>query len=178
MTWKTIERPGFFGKNRDGAFNQYNEKYGEGNWRLRWTWKGKDISYKSACLVYEASYYKDSFTREDLWKELISKAKDVYDHQESNVNSGLDYLLQEGGSTHIQDIAIRRVVLHRGWNFEGDELIQIRSHKTYWGNNLSPGKVPFHLPELIISPHLESWWDKNSVEDYYQSNKVLEIKEK
>jgi len=178
MTWKTIERPGHFGKNRDEVFNQYNEKYGKDNWRLIWSWNGEFIDYITACKIYEDSYYNDSFKREGLWKELTSVAKEVYDHEESNVESGLDYLVQNGNATHLQDIAIRSVILRRGWKFEGDKLTQIRSHKTYWGNNLSPGKVSFHLPELIISPHLESWWDYNSVEDFYQSNKFLQIMEK
>jgi len=64
----------------------------------------------------------------------------------------------------------------RGWSFQGDKLVQIRKHSEYWGRNLSPGKVLFHLPQLIAVPHLVGWWDHNSIEDYYQSNKVLQIK--
>ncbi|MFQ6010159.1 MAG: hypothetical protein ACE5J7_03520, partial [Candidatus Aenigmatarchaeota archaeon] len=60
--------------------------------------------------------------------------------------------------------------------FQGKKLVQIRSHKSYWGKNLSPGRVPFHRPELIVEPHLEGWWDDNSVECFYQSNKILQIR--
>ena len=142
-----------------------------------WRWNNEAIPFITACQLYEDGYYADSCKREGLWRELVSTAKDVYDHHESNTLSGLDYLIQEGGATHLQDIAIRRVVLRKGWNFEGKTLVQIRSHAEYWGANLSPGRVPFHLPELIVSPHLESWWNHNSIEDFWQSNKILQIRE-
>jgi len=177
MSWKTIGRPGFFGEKRDETFKQYNEKYGEGNWKIAWKWKDEYLPHITACQIYEDAYYSDSFRREDLWKELIKEAKDVYDHHESDIESGLDYLVQKGAATHLQDIAVRRVVMRRGWKFQGDKLIQIRSHKEYWGEKLSPGKVKFHLPELIIEPRLEGWWDDYSIEQWYQSAKVLQIKE-
>jgi len=176
MTWITTERPGYFGKKRDEFYRLSDEKFGKENWRIMWQWNGGTIPFIVACQLYEDGYYADSFRRESLWKELASVAKNVYDHQESDVQSGLDYLIQSGDATHLQDIAIRRVMLRRGYNFEGDALVQIRGRAGYWGQNLSPGKVPFHLPELIISPHLENWWSYNSIEDFWQSNKILQIK--
>lgn len=177
MDWKTIERPGHFGKNRDEFYATFDKKYGKDKWRIAWQWGNQVVPYLTACQIYEDGYYADSLGREKLWKELTRIARDVFDHQESNVKSGLDYLIQEGTATHLQDIAIRRVLLRRGWEFKGDELVQIRSHKDFWGKNLSPGKVPFHLPELIVKPQLASWWNINSVEDFYQSNKVLQTRE-
>ncbi|MBI2047218.1 hypothetical protein HYT26_03585 [Candidatus Pacearchaeota archaeon] len=177
MAWRTFERPGYFGKKRDEFYRQYDEKLGKDNWRIMWQWNGDAIPYIVACQLYEDGYYADSFRREDLWKELASIAKDVYDHQESDTQSGLDYSVQNGNATHLQDIAIRRVMLRRGCIFEGDKLVQIRSHTEYWGQKLSPGKVPFHLPKLIAVPHLEKWWDYNSIEDFWQSNKILQVRE-
>lgn len=177
MIWRIVERPGHFGKKRDKVYRQYDERFGKDNWRIMWQWNGETIPYIIACQLYEDGYYADSFRRENLWKELASVAKDVYDHQESDVQSGLDYLIQNGNATHLQDIAIRRVMLRRGYRFEGDKLVQIRSHAEYWGQNLSPGKVPFHLSELIVVPHLEKWWDYNSIEDFWQSNKILQVRE-
>lgn len=177
MVWKTLDRPGFFGRKRDEVVRGYNECFGEGNWRIMWTWNDELIPKDLAYHLYEDGYYADSFRREDLWRELIATASEVYDHQPSDVQSGLDYLVQNSHSTHLQDISIRRVVVRRGWRFQGDKLVQVRKHKEYWGDKLSPGKVSFHLPELIVVPHLESWWDKNSIEDFYQSNKVLQVRE-
>jgi hypothetical protein len=177
MTWKTLERPGYFGKKRDEFYKRYNETFGKDNWRIMWQWNGEQIPYGLACQIYEDGYYFDSFRRETLWKELGAVAKEVYDHQESDIESGLDYSIQSGNATHLQDIAIRRVMFRRGFRFKGDKLIQIRGHEEYWGQMLSPGKVSFHLPELIIVPHLEKWWNKDSIEDFWQSNKVLQVKE-
>ncbi len=176
MEWVLVERPGYSGKKRDEKHRNWDEKYGEDNWRISWTFNDQIITKEVAYQLYEDGYYHDSFNRQDLWLELTKTAKDVYDLEPRDAESGLDYLIQKGNATHLQDISIRRVILRRGWRFKGDELVRIRGHKTYWGKNLSPGKVPFHLPRLIIEPHLESWWNLNSVEDFYQSNKILEIK--
>lgn len=177
--WKTLEeRPGYFGKKMDETFKQYDSQYGKSSWRIAWKWGNMVINYPMACQLYEDSYYADSFKREDLWKKLVKEAKEVYDTEVSNINSGFDYMKQEGKATHIQDISIRLVVFRRGWKFEGEELIQIRNHDNYWGSNLSPGKVKFHLPEMIVVPHLEGWWNNDSIEDFYQSNKILQIKAK
>ena len=174
----TIERPGYFGRKKDSLIKTYNDMYGLGNWRISWGWLDKVVDFHFACHLYEDGYYNDSFRREDLWEELIKEAFDVYDIDKLDVDSGFDYLHQKSKATHLQDIAIRRVVSRRGWKFAGNKLIQVRSHSTYWGKELSPGKVAFHLPEHIVEPRLEKWWDKNSIEDFYQSNKVLQIKDK
>lgn len=176
MRWQSIERPGFFGKKRDETFNKYHRMYGKENWRIAWQFPSSILKFSDACLAYEAAYYLDSFKREDLWKELAKTALEVYDHSPSDIESSLDYLIQNSNSTHLQDIAIRRVISRRGWKFEGDKLIQIRSHSEYWGQKLSPGRVDFHIPKAILIPRLEGWWNKDSIEDFWQSNKVLQIK--
>lgn len=186
MDWVSVERLGYFGKKRDEKHRQFDETYGEGNWRIMWRWgkEGRliipfyahDRRIISACTIYEDAYFIDSFKREGTWLELIAKANNVCDIDEGDVESGLDYLVQKGPATHVQDIAVRNVVCRRGWNFEGSELINIRSHKLRWGQKMSPGKILFHTPDLIISPHSLGWWDYNTVEDFYQSNKILQIR--
>ena len=47
----------------------------------------------------------------------------------------------------------------------------------YWGKLFSPGKIPFHMPEMIVKPPLDSWWNKGSIEAWYQNNKVMQIYE-
>lgn len=177
MEWKTIERPGYFGRKKDSLIKTYNDMYGLGNWRIGWRWLDEDIDFLFACHLYEDGYYNDSFRREDLWKNLTNIAWNVYDIETRDIESGFNYLTQKSNATHLQDIAIRRVIARRGWKFTGNKLIQIRNHSDKWGKELGPGKVPFHLPEHIVEPRLEKWWDKNSIEDFYQSNKVLQIKD-
>lgn len=174
MKWITKERPGYFGKRRDEKFEEYDRVYGKGQWRIAWRWLERTIDFPFACQIYEDAYFADSVKREDVWQALVSTAKDVYDKEESDIRSGFDYASQSSPYTHLQDIAIRRIVARRGWSFKGESNVQIRAHDNYWGNNLSPGKVRFHLPDCIESPHMTGWWDKDTVEDFYQSNKVLQ----
>jgi len=177
MVWRTISRPGQSGGKKKQLKEMYDNTYGPENWRIMWQWGDDIINNILAYQIYEDGYYHDSLKREDLWKELITTASDVYDIEERDIESGLDYLLQQGKATHLQDIAIRRVLFRRGWKFEGTELIQVRSHKQYWGKQFSPGKILFHRPELIIKPSLKSWWNENSIEDWYQSNKIMQVYE-
>jgi hypothetical protein len=175
MAWETIERPGYMGKKRDEIISQYVAKYGA-NFRISWIWNNSIVDFSFACSIYEDAYYKDSFNREDVWNELLNEAKSVFDMDKSDIDSGLDYNIQTGKATHLQDISVRRVIERRGWHFSGDKPVQIRSHKSYWGTFFSPGKVAFHLQDLIESPHIKGWWDKGSIEDFYQSNKVVQIR--
>ncbi len=177
MAWKTIERPGFFGRKRDERYRGFDARYGEGKWRIGWVYGIEVLPFVDACKKYEEGYFRDSYNREDVWIELIGVASDVYDHDPSNVKSGYDYMKQEGTATHLQDIAVRNVVRRRGWNFRGSELVQVRSHASRFGKSFSPGKIPFHEPERIVEPHLKGWWDYNSIEDFWQSNKVLQALE-
>jgi hypothetical protein len=179
MDWVTVGRPGFSGKNRDKKHSAWDQEYGQGNWRTAWKWNGTIVTRDFAYQLYEDGYYSDSdsiVARIEAWKELLHESRDVYDIEERDVESGLDYLVQKGTATHLQDISVRRVVQRRGWKFEGDKLIQIRKHDTYFGDRFSPGRVRFHMPEFIENPRIESWWDHNSIEDFYQSNKVLQVK--
>jgi hypothetical protein len=40
VTWRSIERPGYFGRRRDQIMLGYDAKYGAGNWRLAWVMPG------------------------------------------------------------------------------------------------------------------------------------------
>ncbi len=172
--WKPILRPGSFADKRDEIFKRYDATYGADNWGIGWIWNGEIIPYDKVCKLYEDAYLADSFKRKEIWEELRSIAYDVYDDNESNVASGRDYTIQETDSTHIQDIAVRNVFFRRGWDFEGDKLVQIRSSSSDVGRHLSPGKVPFHKPEYLVG-YIDGWWDKGSVEAMYQVHKVLVV---
>ncbi len=176
MSWQTIDRPSYFGKQRDEKFRAYDARYGKDKWRIAWTWLHQTIDFQTACMLYEDGYYQDSFTRTQVWDDLLHSASDVYDYSLEDMAAGIDYQIQNGQGTHLQDIAIRRVVLRRGWKFEGTEPVQVRG-RNGWGKHLSPGHVPFHMPENIVVPHITGWWDDSSIEDFYQSNKVLQIRD-
>lgn len=171
--FKILERPGYSGRQISERIKQWNEKYGKNNWDMKWKWGEIWLDFEGACRIYEDAYYEDSFNKEKIWKEIFSKAYDVYDNAETNIDSGFDYNIQEAFSTHIQDIAVRNVGKRRGWKFKGDELIQIRGPESE-GYQLSPGRVPFHMPKMIIRPDIiPPWADPNSTEAWYQNAKYL-----
>lgn len=174
-------RIGQFGKNRDAAFEKYDKEYGRGNWIIAWKYGEHYFNFLSACILYEQSYYQDSFNRHELWNNLMKNSSEVYDIDESDINSGLNYSEQNNIATHIQDIAIRNVLKIRDEKFQGNQPVQIRGNSGYkFGRMLSPSQVPFFNPSKIEQPSLEGWWTekgiKNSVEEWYQTNKVLLIK--
>ncbi|MEK6926250.1 MAG: hypothetical protein AABW50_03145 [Nanoarchaeota archaeon] len=41
MVWKTIDRPGYLGANRDEIHSIWNNNFGERNWRIAWQWEIK-----------------------------------------------------------------------------------------------------------------------------------------
>ena len=177
--WQTVERPGYFGKHRDERYREFDESYGEGNWRIAWKFGGITLSSLiEVCMFYEDSYYWFLYRHQEVLVELIGVASDVYDDDPSNMGSGYDYSIQETSRTHLQDIAIRRSVLRLGRRFVGPEPIQIRDKlgEHPLSLTLSPGRVPFHMPKIIVTPELEGWWEPGSVESFYQSNKVLQVR--
>ncbi len=174
--WITIERPGYLGKHRDEKQKEWDQKYGKGNWQLVWQWGDQTLDFLGACMIYEDAYFNFLKLRPEILGRLVSEASEVYDDEPSNITSGLNFLAQETKRTHMQDIAIRRCVVRFGTWFQGQKPIRIRQEK---GNHelsmiLSPGRAPFHMPEKIIQPQLTGWWHPDTVESWYQSNKVLQ----
>ena len=101
------------------------------------------------------------------------------DNALTNITSGRDYTKQEAYSTHIQDIAVRNAMYTLGWKFEGpkDRILVIRS-KDSAGYKYGPGNIPFYVPAWIEQPsRCPEWANPGSVEDFWQSNKWLYIKD-
>jgi hypothetical protein len=120
---------------------------------------------------------------------LTNNFSDVFDNALSNMNSCFDYSIQETSGTHLQDISIRRSIMRLGKTFKGNRLLEVRSSGE--GASLSPSKIPFHLPLMICKGNTlyqgekrdftmdPPWWIKrgvkDSIEEFYQQNKVLEV---
>lgn len=177
MGWKTVERPGQFGRRRDQRRAEFDERYGPGDWRVVWRIGRRLGSFAEAVMVYEDAYCQYLADNTAVREALVSTASDVYDNDLSNIASGFDYAHQESDRDHIQDVAIRRCLVRLGEEFRGREPLQIRhsdgSHPL--SLTLSPGRVPFHRPEWLIRPEIVLWWaEPGSVESFYQSNKLLQ----
>ena len=122
MEWKIVERPGQSGFNKDKLEAEWNSKWGLGNWKKEWQFNGEIIDQLLAFQLCEDAYYTDSFNREEVWKKLISEAKDIYDMLSEEINSKLDYSIQHK-FTRFHDISIRRVKYTRGWKYQGNKII-------------------------------------------------------
>lgn len=181
MEWETVERPGYFGKKRNELQIQWNEEYGEGNWRIAYQWGDQVIERPEALQLYEDGYYEFFKRNPDMLEWLVQEASDVYDTAPTNVEAGYDYFQQETPNNHIHDVSIRRAVMRLGRQFEGDEPMHVRWKKSA-GYSINPGVVPFHLPEMILDEGISDhggkgyWWKANTIEDFYQRNKVLQVR--
>lgn len=179
MEWETVDRPGYLGDARDRLHAEWDEAYGAGNWRLAWEYGEIVLDKSMAIQVYEDAYFFCLYISQSHIDWLTSTASDVYDTAESNVHSGFDYSIQETAGTHLHDIAVRRAVARLGRKFRGNHLVHIRWTESE-GYRLNPGVLPFHRAELISSKFERNlsgkriWWEKNSIEDFYQRNKVLQ----
>jgi hypothetical protein len=191
--WKTIERPGYFGKSRDKIIKLFDERFGKGNHRLMYQWGDLVIPRETAISIYEDAYYEFLKMDSDKLNWLIDNYKDVYDTSISNIKSGFDYNIQETPNNHIHDIAIRRAVLRLGRWFKGTKLLEVRSNNSE-GTIFAPHKIPFHLLDLILPLQSDEgelgkikdysgkgyWWLEKSIENsdeaFYQQNKILQVR--
>jgi len=179
--WVFIERPGFLGKLRDTVQRRWDVEYGQGNWRIAYQWADQVVSREIGIQLYEDGYYEFLKTNPATLDWLLSTASEIYDTAPSNVQAGLDYYIQETPNNHIHDVAIRRAVLRLGREFHGDHLVRVRSTDSE-GAVLSPGRVPFHMPEMIVTEPINdysgkgSWWQPLTIEDFYQRNKLLQAR--
>lgn len=137
-------------------------------------WKGRIIDRAGAILLYEEAYFHHLESDSDLRNWIVESFCEVYDNALTNIGSGCDYSIHEAPTVHLQDIAIRRVLLRLGLSFKGDELLQVRGVGSN-GYRLNPGRLAFHIPEEIVQPNVQGCWQQDSIEDFWQSNKVLAV---
>lgn len=187
--WETVDRPGYFGEKRDELQAGFDKEYGKGWWRIAWEWGSNILQRPEALQLYEDGYYEHFKNNPQLLEWLVKSFSDVFDTAPSNTWAGFSYDLQETPNNHIHDVAIRRAVMRNGREFSGSKLLEVRSVAAE-GRVLSPCNIPFHLPHMIYTGQTKykgevrdfsanpPWWIKkgikNSVEEFYQQNKVLQ----
>ena len=177
--WVKVNRPGYFGRRRDEIVLALDTDYGKGNWRLVWSLGEYDLEFEDACILfYEWSYYVWLVDRPEEVDNICSYGECI-DNAMSNIQSGTDYTKQEAYSTHIQDIAVRNCLKILLRKFEGpaDNILVIRSSDSN-GYKYGPGNIPFHTPDMIEQKSIKpKWANYGSVEDFWQSNKWIAVKE-
>lgn len=182
MVWKTIERPGYIGKKRDEVHARWDQQFGKDNWQIAYQWGDVVVPREMGIQLYEDGYYQFFSKEPSTLDWLVSTASEVYDTAPTNILAGLSYTHQETANNHIHDVAIRRAVLRLGKQFKGDHLMHVRWTDSE-GYRINPGVVPFHLPEMITAGEINDyggkgiWWFKNTIEEFYQQNKVLQVRE-
>lgn len=188
--WVDLRRPGYFGRNRDHIVAGLDSRYGQGNWRLVWKvqkrtypWRieeGPILTYEftDACrLFYEESYFR-CLSKMPTQIDYACSFGECIDNAMTNIQSGLDYTKQESNATHIQDIALRNVLKRIGRWFEGPagKILIIHSNDSN-GYSFGPGNIPFYEGQLITRPSkCPKWASLGSVEDFWQSNKWLQVR--
>lgn len=170
--WAVIINEGHCQGNRTTKMRQLTQRFGEGSWQSAHMVNGEIIPERCALVLYEEAYYHYFRNHPDVLEWLVKTASEVYDLDTSDVNSALDYAHQQHASPHYQDIAIRRVVNRLGKEFRGKRLIRVRSTSED-AAHLSPGRVPFHAPTIILDIPRGGWWNPGSIEEFYQRNAVL-----
>ena len=173
--WAILGRPGYAGKRKQLRRAEIERKFGKGNWKITHLIDGKLLSREEALAYFEDSYFHFFKKNPEILDWLLLSAVDIYDTAPSNIDSKLDYTIQETNAAHLTDIAIRRVISRLKKSFKGEKLIQIHGEESE-GFILTTGQVPFYNKKLIHSPQIKGWWSKDSVESFWQSNKVLAVK--
>ena len=169
-----IGRVGFIGNMKEPLLKFLNVNFGN-QWDKKYIYGSEIISRERALELYEESYFQFLQSNEESLEWLINNASDLYDNSPSNIDSKLDYSTQETNATHLQDIAVRRVINRLGKKFKGSRLIQIRGRDSE-GYFLNPGVVPFLNPDLILAPRRNiDWISPGTIEDFWQNNKVLTL---
>ncbi len=173
--WAILGRPGHAGRKKALRRTELENKFGKGNWKIVHLIDGKLLSQDEALDYLEEGYNQFFKKNTELLDWLILTAQDIYDTAPSNIDSKFDYSIQETETAHLNDIAIRRVIKRLGKEFQGSKLLQIHGEDSE-GFVLTTGQVPFHKLDLIYSPQIKGWWNKNSIEAFWQSNKVLVVR--
>ena len=176
--WQIIGRPGRLGSRRRQRIGEWDHAFGVRGWRLTWLIRDRYHDENASLSLYEDAYFHELRKDDQLLESLVLTALDVYKNDLSDVDSGLDYRIQNAPAHHLEDIAVRRCLVRMGMWFTGEQLLRLGGADKDPAPGrlrlaLSPHRLPFHRQDLIVRPELDGWWLPGSVESFYQSNKYL-----
>lgn len=186
--WVTVERPGFQGKRKDAEIDRWNRTYGENNWRIAWELNNRevldfeDIFYKIYVPGYVAHFIDHPNEADDITdKYAYGYDKDLVSRIDA-FNPNVLYN-QPGVINQFHHVAFN-IALEWFLNkpFRGMTPLKVREGKadqpvSEWpaGWHWSPGRIATVRADLVPENGITGWWQKGSVEDIYQSCKVLQI---
>lgn len=188
--WRTIERPGYLGKKKDEKYLLWNQKYGEGNWRLvNETATGEIFSYEDIIWkIYVPGYAMYFLKNQDEARFVTDNYSYAYDKDLISKESAFDiYCLynKPGVANQFHNIAFNLALEYfLGISFKGTHPLQVREGKPGTpdseqpeGYRWSPGRIMAVRQDLIPKVDLgQTWWSSGTIEDFYQKSKSLQIK--
>ena len=186
--WVTQGHPGFFGKERDQRFSEWNQQYGEDGWRIAWELaNGEVLDFEQVFWqVYVAGYVQYFLLKPEEAAFLTANYSYTYDKDFITRAQAFDpYALhnQPGIRNQFHHVSLN-VALE--WfldkSFRGQEPLQVREgklgvSKDAWpdGWKWSPGRIPAIRRDLIPEVNISGWWQESTIEHLYQAAKVLQI---
>lgn len=188
--WVDLERPGYLGKQRDEKYKFWDlpENYGKGNWRIinrasnGEVFNYEDIIYRIYIPGYE-QYFK---LHPEEASEIADRYSFGYDKDLISLSQAFDiYALYNVPNrvNQFHHVAFNMALLNLGYFFKGSESVQVREGKPGIQDSeqpngflWSPGRIECTVSHLIPEPRIKGWWNPNSIEDFYQSTKILQIK--
>lgn len=178
--WATVvPRIGALPRDRDQRFEEYVRRYGRENCRLAWITGRSIAGFSGLCILFEDAYFNFLKDSPVICTELINQASEICSEPPPHIAWDLEY------SNHMREVdllvvALRRVLIRLGLWFQGEEKVKItlgEGGHPFLSVVLSPGKVPFHRPDLIQKPEiLGREWGRGTVESFFWSNQVLQVK--
>lgn len=182
--WTVVERVGFFGKNRDKMFAAWDEKYGVGNWKIGWQLSsGELLSFRQVFQLYIEGYIVYMSQHPDEAKSIADNYAYCYDKTPITREQAFqpEALVEKPNlPNQFHHVALNLALLHLGYEFKGDEPLQVRDGKAdqpkeEWpaGWQWGPGYIPAADSTMIPDADLSGWWDSGTIEDLYQKSKVL-----
>ncbi len=187
--WVTIEFPGYLGSSKDVYSGCWDRDYGRSNWRIVWELSNREIlNFEQIFQHYVESYSKFFENNPVDALFLTNNFAYAYDKDKITKKEAFNQFAlynQPGRANQFHHVALNFALeLYLGLEFKGLEPIQVREGKPGTDSNTwpagwhwSPGRIPSAHPELIpLRVGGAKWWQAGSIEDLYQSAKILQIK--
>lgn len=187
--WQTVLRPGYQGKAKDEQVATWNERYGKENWRMAWELRsGVLFSYDEMFYsIYVPGYVKYFLDHPDEAAELTDHFAYAIDKDMISRYEAFDHRAlydKPGRPNQFHNVALNIALeYYLGLPFQGSQPIQVREGKPgsdpstwpkgwYW----SPGRIDAVRQDLIPQTDIKGWWQPGTIEDVYQTAKVLQVR--
>ena len=175
--WQVVTRAVYANAaERMDYFKRLNGIYDAGNWRIVWAVeKGRLVGHGELFGAYERSFLEHLERNPDIVK-LIKKVG----RTSCMLLRGSGVYRDESTHREMQDAALAGAISLIGFSIGLADIERIRRDHSLAGlaGALSPAKVPFYDNSIILAPEAPGSWDRGSLESFYRSNMLLEVKRK